>query len=236
MTFTPYADLATRLQTVLDLDYPPVAVARVDAPPSGISVWTDAVPSACTFWRRAEQQVFFADEAAHMGCPIGAMVMGFELPALKQEELMSLVGNMCSLAYIREDEIPHIPHFDPGPKGAVYGPLASFPLDADSVILWLTPKQTMFLEESLGGTLWTGPQDGVFGRPACGVLPTAAAREAASISLGCIGMRTFTEIPDAYVLAAIPRGALDALADGLDATLAVNGTMESQYLEMKAAV
>ena len=58
MTFTPYADLATRLQTVLDLDYPPVAVARVDAPPSGISVWTDAVPSACTFWRRAEQQVF----------------------------------------------------------------------------------------------------------------------------------------------------------------------------------
>ncbi|MDE2990883.1 MAG: DUF169 domain-containing protein [Chloroflexota bacterium] len=236
MTSTPYADLATRLLTGLDLDYPPVAVARVDAAPSGIAAWTEAVPSACTFWRRAEQQVFFADEAAHMGCPIGAMVMGFELPEAKQEELMSLVGDMCSLAYIREEEIPHIPHFDPGPRGAVYGPLATFPLEPDNVILWLTPKQTMYLEESLGGTLWTGPQEGVFGRPACGVLPTAAARDAASVSLGCIGMRTFTEIPDAYVLAAVPGAALATLADGLDSTIAVNGTMEAQYQEMKSAV
>ena len=65
-----------------------------------------------------------------MGCPIGAMVMGFELPPAKQEELMGLVGDMCSLAYIREEEIPHIPHFDPGPQGAVYGPLAIVPARA----------------------------------------------------------------------------------------------------------
>ena len=57
-----------------------------------------------------------------------------------------------------------------------------------------------------------------------------------SVSLGCIGMRTFTDIPDAYVLAAVPGAALATLADGLDSTLAVNGTMEAQYQEMKAAV
>ena len=236
MMSTPYADLATRLQTAFDLDYPPVAVARVDAPPSATAVWTEDVPSACTFWRRAERQVFFADEAAHMNCPIGAMVMGFELPVAKQEELMGLVGNMCAVAYIREEEVAHIPHFDPGPRGAVYGPLAEFPLEPDSVILWLTPKQTMYLEESLGGTLWTGSGDAVFGRPACGVLPAANARGAASVSLGCIGMRTFTEIPDAYALVAIPQAALDTLADCLDATLAANATMEAQYVTMKAAV
>ncbi len=233
---TRYAETAARLQSALDLDYPPVAVARVDSQPAGVEAWAKAEPSACAFWRRAEQQVFFADADSHMGCPIGALVMGFDLPEPKQEELMSLIGNMCAVAYLQEDEVDRIPRFIPGPQGAVYGPLAEFPLEPDNVILWVTPKQTMYLEESLGGTLWTGQQNAVFGRPACGVLPTATLRGEASLSLGCIGMRTFTEIPDAYSLATLPPAALAGLGEQLDDTLAANATMEAAYEEMKAAV
>ena len=98
---TDYADLAARLQTGLKLDFPPVALTRVSAAPEGIAVATAAVPSACTFWRRAELGVFFAGAQAHMACPIGAMVMGFELDEAKSAELMGLVGDMCAIAYHR---------------------------------------------------------------------------------------------------------------------------------------
>ena len=119
---TDRAFLASRLISDLELDFAPVALARVSAPPSGVEVANDAVPSACTFWRKAEQGVFFADDQAHMGCPIGAMVMGFKLSEAKTDELMGLVGDMCAVAYLEEDEVERIPHFDAAASGAVYGP------------------------------------------------------------------------------------------------------------------
>ena len=231
-----YTALADRLESTLDLDYPPVAVARVDQRPDSVEQWTKVVPSACSFWRHAEQTVFYADEASHMGCPIGALVMGFELPPPKHEELMSLIGNMCSIAYLREDEVSSIPRFTPGPSGAVYGPLGKFPLEPDNVILWVTPKQAMYVEESLCGTQWTGNQSPVLGRPACAALPLADDAGRATLSMGCIGMRTFTEIPDGYSLVAIPSIALEGLAAHLSETLAANATMEACYKAMKASV
>lgn len=231
-----WAQLATHLESALDLDYPPVAMARVNQQPDGIVAWTQAEPSACSFWRRAEHEVFFADELSHMGCPIGALVMGFELSGPKQEELMNLIGNMCAVAYLHEDEVNLIPKFDPGPTGVVYGPLADFPLEPDNVILWITPKQTMYLEEALGGTRWSGQTTTVFGRPACGVLPASASTGEMSLSLGCIGMRTFTEIPDGHSLATLPRESLSSLETRLATTLAANTIMEAAYKEMKAAI
>jgi uncharacterized protein (DUF169 family) len=162
--------------------------------------------------------------------------MGFELSEPKQEELMSLIGNMCAVEYLHEDEVNRIPKFDPGPTGVVYGPLAAFPLEPDNVILWVTPKQTMYLQEALGGTPWNSQPETVFGRPACGVLPASASTDKVSFSLGCIGMRTFTEIPDRHSLCTIPRESLSRLATGLATTLAANTTMEASYKEMKAAI
>ncbi len=233
---TRFADLAERLHTGLDLHYPPVAFARAAAPPPDIPAASQAAPSACTFWRRAEQDVFFADAQAHMGCPIGAMVMGFELSEAKSGELMETVGMMCDLAYLNEAEVARIPHFDPPTQGVVYGPLASFPLAPDGVLAWATPRQAMLLEEALGATHWTGGGGSVLGRPACAALPGAAAAGAAALSVGCTGMRTFTEIPDAYTLVSIPSAQLDDLAQALDTTLAANTRMAAAYQQMKAAV
>ena len=199
-----FSDLSQLLQNGLDLNFPPVAASRVRARPQNVAELREAVPSACTFWRRAERGSFFAGADAHMGCPIGAMVMGFELPPANQEELMSLVGDMCAVAYINEDEVDMIPAFEVGTGGVVYGPLADFPIEPELVIVWATPRQAMLLEEAVGMTRWTGETASVFGRPACAALPASAQTDEASISLGCIGMRTFTEIPDSHSLIAIP--------------------------------
>jgi uncharacterized protein (DUF169 family) len=233
---TDYADLAARLQTGLELDFPPVALTRVSAAPEGIAVATAAVPSACTFWRRAELGVFFAGAQSHMACPIGAMVMGFELDEAKSAELMSLVGEMCAIAYLDEAEVAQIPHFDPPTGGVVYGPLADFPLTPDAVLIWTTPRQAMLLEESLGTTQWHGIGGSILGRPACAALPRAVADGSATLSVGCAGMRTFTEIPDAYTLSAIPEAQLGSLEQALETTLEANTRMLAAYREMKAAV
>jgi uncharacterized protein (DUF169 family) len=70
--------LADGLRTKLELDTPPIAISFVQAPPPGVPTTEAVVPSACTFWRRAEQGVFYAPASAHLNCAIGAMVMGFD--------------------------------------------------------------------------------------------------------------------------------------------------------------
>ena len=103
-----------------------------------------------------------------MACPIGAMVMGFELDEAKSAELMSLVGDMCAINYIDEAEVANIPHFDPPAGGIVYGPLwLTFHWLPTPWSYGRTPRQAMLLEEALGGTHWHGVGGSVLGRPAC---------------------------------------------------------------------
>jgi uncharacterized protein (DUF169 family) len=234
-----YSSIASHLQSSLELKFLPVAVVRVIEPPTDVPRFGDAVPSACTFWRRAEQGLFYADAEAHMGCLIGAMVMGFELSESKTEELTSLVGDMCAVAYLEESEVPQIPKFDVGVAGVVYGPLSEFNhhQEPDVVLVWVTPRQAMLLEETVGGTRWTSGNGGsILGRPACGALPRAHDSELAALSLGCAGMRTFTEIPDEYVLVTIPQAQLEHLKAALDKTMAANGQMTITHQAMKSSV
>lgn len=232
-----YAETAALLRDRLGLDLPPVAVALVAEPPAGLPRDQSPSPSACTFWRRAEQSTFYASAEDHFHCPIGAMVMGFNLSEEKGSELMGLVGQMCSISYIEESEVPHIPKFEKSSNGAVYGPLAEFPLDVDVALVWATPQQAMILQEALGNATWSeNPGGVVLGRPACGVLPSAQKSGQTTISLGCAGMRTYTEILPDRMLIAIPGAHLGEVADKLQRITGANDQMGAFYRERKAAV
>ena len=231
-----YRTLADLLQQSLNLQYPPVAMTRTNERPASLEASTEVVPSACAFWRKAETSVFYADAEAHMNCPIGAMVMGFELSEAKSGELMELVGGMCEINYIKPEEVELIPKFESPRTGAVYGPLADFPLEPDVALVWTTPFQAMLLQETTGATTWTGENGRVFGRPACSVIPSADSSGGASMSLGCMGMRTFTEIAPDLCLIAIPRQALAELAADLERTVEANQTMAGAYRQMLEAV
>ena len=147
-------ELGAAIIAALDLDPPPIAAAFVDQPPVGIDTIQTDLPSACSFWRRAEQGVFYASAEAHFNCPVGAMVMGFELPEAVANELQQLVSNMCSCGYISSDEPVHIPTMQTRPKGIVYGPLRAFPIPADVVVCWLSPLQAMIWNEASGQARW----------------------------------------------------------------------------------
>lgn len=228
--------LAERLSTALGLDIRPIGLTFTDTPPEGIAAPSRAVPSACGFWRLAEHGVFYAPAEAHNNCPIGAMVMGFPLTEALHAQLGELVTSMCECTYLSPDEGDKIPGVQPSAAGILYGPLADLPAEPQVVLFWLTPRQAMLYNEGVGAASWTQGSILSTGRPACAALPSALSTDAPVISWGCMGMRTFTEIPDDRLLAAVPGTRLESLVDELERIVASNNTMRTFYESKKAAI
>jgi uncharacterized protein (DUF169 family) len=227
--------VSSKLSEELDLEHPVVALAFVNSPPEGVSTFDSAVPSACSFWPKAESEVFYASAEQHYHCPIGAMTMGFDLPEDVKANLMQLVENMCAQKYIEPDEPPAIPSVTKEKRGIVYGPLADFPLEPDLVLMWLSPAQAMLYNEAAGSAKWSDrTATNLFGRPTCAALPAALEESRPTMSLGCIGMRTFTGIASDKLLAAIPGDDVEKFLEALMATKQVNATMEGFYADQKA--
>jgi uncharacterized protein (DUF169 family) len=229
-------NLSATLKDSLGLELPPVALGFRDAAPAGVTESTEVVPSACAFWREAEKGVFFASVERHANCPIGAFVMGFELSEALMGELMGLVGQMTACGYVHKDEAGKIPTNRRKARGIVYGPLGDFPGTPDVVLLWLTPSQAMIWSEANGGAAWDAAPSTVFGRPACAAIPAAMDAEAPRLSLGCMGMRTFTRIPQDRMLAVIPGAKLADFVAALGGATRVNATMRDFYEGRLAAL
>ncbi len=227
-----YNELSTLLCDSVGIQHPPVALAFVDQEPDGITTTSQRAPSSCSFWRTAEREVFYASAADHGGCAVGAYVMGFPLAEETAGELAAALKLMAEVGYVPESEVASIPKAARSGAGVVYGPLADFPLEPSAVLVWVTPAQAMVLEEALKTTAWKGTQaDGpsVFGRPACGAMAQAVNSRNSAFSLGCAGMRTFTEIPPELGLLVIPSAALPALAADLQQIQSANTKMLDYY-------
>ncbi len=230
------ASLARRLTDLLGLARPPVALARTDAPPAGVAVSRDPRPSACAQWRAAETSVFAVSAADHMACPIGALVAGFPLTPEATQELQSGVAMMCEVGYLDPAEVAHIPTLPAGGTHMVYGPLAQFPLAPAAVLLWVDAAQAMILREATGDARWRAEgTTGFSGRPGCAAIPLAIKQGRAALSLGCTGMRMFTETDPSLLLAVLPGQGLAEQVDRLEKTVEANCAMRGAYAAKKAA-
>lgn len=226
------SEISARITSSLNLDEVPIAVAFTDGPPDGVPTLADAVPSACSLWRRAATGVFYAPAESHYNCPIGTMTMGFDLPEPVAEDLQAVVGLMSAEGYLAEGEPARIPVVDKSASGIVYGPLGDFPIGADLVLLWLSPAQAMLVAEAAGAVQWTSlTPTQVYGRPACTALPLALNSGHPAISFGCTGMRTFTAIGGDRLLAALPGIGLEQFSHALVTTAVVNQKMQAVYSE-----
>lgn len=225
------SETARTLTEKLELDTLPVALAFRDAPPENCAVSQDPVPSACGFWRKAETGLFFAPAEAHFHCPIGAIVMGFDLPEPVEAELMEVVGTMSACGYVADEEPTRLPaNPKRGAKGLLYGPLAEFPGPPDAVLAWLTPAQAMLWNEASGDVAWGGETTPlVTGRPACAAIPASLGARRAALSAGCAGMRIFTGIGDERLLAVLPGTALANFCVAIERVWAANARMAEHY-------
>ena len=223
---------ARKLEDVLGLQSPPIAIAFVDRPPEGLEEFTGTSPSACSFWRYAEAGPFFAPAGAHGNCAVGAMVMGLDSPEL-QSDLAASVDKMITASYLSPEEPASIPSVRTGSAGLVYGLLRDFPLNPDVVLMWLSPVQAMLFGEAGGIVAWSGSSPGVLGRPACAALPLAMGTGRPQLSLGCIGMRTFTEVSEDRLLAVLPGPAASSFTYSLRVAKDANAQMAAYYQERK---
>ena len=71
------------------------------------------------------------------------------------------------------------------------------------------------------------------GRPACAVIPTTLNKSPFGMSLGCTGMRTFTEVSDDRILATLNCKEIDSFMSSLKTTVSANNEMKEFYLEHK---
>jgi uncharacterized protein (DUF169 family) len=226
---------ARALVAELRLERAPVAFAFVDEPPGGVEVTTATEPSACTFWRQAEDALFYAAADRHLECGVGTMTMGFEVPADREPAGMELIGTMVEMGYLDSTETAHLPMVQKPHRGILYGPLGSFPIEPDIALAIVTPAQGMLLAEASDSvTLREQPGLPTLGRPACAAVAWSANQGEVVLSLGCIGARTYAEVPDDRAIVVIPGAALDRVADRLGTLRKANRDLAAFHQKRKS--
>lgn len=215
-----------RLQQLLGLAVPPIAVTFQQNPPADIPRVSAAGPSGCTYWKlAADGQSFYTAAADHFNCPIGSFTHGIDLPPAQAQELEGLVGTMIGLEYIRQEEIPKIPRRETPFGVAIYAPLGEAGVAPDVVLVRGNARQMMLVAEAAGAAGVSG--DGaLMGRPTCAMIPAAMQGGQVTTSLGCIGNRVYTALGDDEFYAAIPGPQLATLLDTLATIVTANRELE----------
>jgi uncharacterized protein (DUF169 family) len=226
-----YRDFADQLAQKLKLNHAPIGIAFLEETPSGVKHYEEAVPSACTFWKAAERELFYATASDHYNCPIGAITQGFRIPQPVSENAMSLIEMMGKISYLEAAEASNVPVVQKKHKVIVYGPLKDFgEIQPDVVLLISTPLQAMMVSEASGVVAWgTGHESRTLGRPACAVIPSSLMSNDTTVSMACMGSRTFADIKEEEVLISIPAGALAEVRSRLPFILDANTSMKKFY-------
>ena len=215
-----------RLEQLLQLDTPPIAIAFVDAPPAGVARVAAPEPASCGYWRRASAgEVFFTLADDHKSCPVGAHTHNVPMTSSEQDELMGLVKTMVGLSYLKMEDVPKIPRRTEVLQTAVYSPLSRSPIPPDVVLVRGNARQLMLLAEAAehAGVAGTSP---AMGRPTCAALPEATNTSRTAASFGCVGNRVYTGAADTDAYFAIPGRHLDALERSLAVIVGANNALE----------
>ena len=144
---------------------------------------------------------------------------------------------MAKLHYFDPAEVAHVPTINKPHSVIVYGPLERFPIEPDQVLLFLLPHQAMLVSEAIGQVSWSEKGElGAFGRPACAALPKSEKAGGATLSLGCIGARTYTDLPQAELLLVVPWSRFREATDRLNQVMDANQKLASFHSERRRAV
>lgn len=229
-----YQDLTRRFSELLQLKQSPIGLAFVDTIPDGIAHTNRRVPSACTFWRLAEQGVFYASSDDHLECPIGMLTMGFTMPASSQQRAQDLVQTMASVQYFSPSEVSALPVVEKPHQHIIYGRLDQLPGEADVVLGILDTQQAMLVAEAVGNMSWLQPGQSAFGRPTCAVIPRALRTGTTSMSFGCVGARTYIDLTPGEVVLTLPATELAGLVERLQVIVTANAALAPFHQEQKA--
>jgi uncharacterized protein (DUF169 family) len=229
---TDLARLEQLLTHHLTLSRRPVAIAARDTAPAGVARFSGSLPSGCSFWKLAsEGRSFYTVPSDHYNCPIGSYTHNIPLPQAREPELTETLSLMAQIGYIRMEEIPAIPRLPATPGVIVYSPLGDAPVDPDTVIVSGRPGSLMLLHEAALRNDMTVSQ--MLGRPTCMAIPATLTSSLAT-SLGCIGNRIYTDLPDEELYTAIAGRSLVAIVEQLETIASANAALRDRHRTQKA--
>ncbi len=229
-----YQELSKRFSELLHLNQLPLGLAFVDTPPQGVQHTGKRVPSACTFWRLAEQGVFYATADDHQECPIGLMTMGFSMSEAAQQRAQALVQTMADVQYFSPAEVSGLPVVKKPHSSIVYGRLDQFPVEADVILCILDTQQGMLVAEAMGNLNWLQGGQSAFGRPTCAVIPRTMQTGATSMSFGCVGARTYIDLKSSELVLTVPGHEFAALVERLQTIVDANNALAPFHAQQKA--
>jgi uncharacterized protein (DUF169 family) len=217
-----YSEHAAALISHLSLRAPPVAILFCSEPPAGVRRIDSAALAGCGYWKLAAAgQVFYTEAADHLGCAVGAYTHGAELGPTQKVELERMLTMMTSVQYIAMEEVPGIPVRQGKLSFVVYAPLASAPDRPDLVLVRSNPRASMLLSEATHAAGARGATAPVM-RPACAMLPQVLSSGHSTTSLGCMGNRVYTGLPDDEMWHALPGARLDAIMEKVSIIVEAN--------------
>ncbi len=229
-----YQETVNRFKEYLQLQHTPIGLAFVEGIPEDIQHKATRVPSACTFWRLAEQGVFYATAEDHQECPIGMMTMGFTMPESAQQRAQALVETMASVQYFSPAEVSALPVVQKPYQSIIYGQLDQFPVAADVVLCILNAQQAMLVAEASGQVNWLQGGQIAFGRPTCGIVPRTLHKGENSMSFGCVGARTYIQLSPAEMVLTIPGQNFIDLVERLQTVVTANTALAPFHQQQKA--
>jgi uncharacterized protein (DUF169 family) len=227
-----YRDIERQLTAALGLARRPVAIAFRDDSPAGVQPFTGVLPSGCSFWKlAADGDTFSTRPADHHNCPIGSYTHNIPLPPDREPELMQTLSLMAEIGYIRMEEVGAIPRVPAPPEVVVYAPLGETPTDPDVVIIAGSAGRLMLLYEAAARSGVSA--QALLGRPTCMAVPAAMGRQLVS-SMGCVGNRVYTELPDSDLYMTVAGSEIEAVAGQLETIVSANRVLTEYHQARRA--
>jgi len=226
----------THFQDALGLSSPPIAIGFSDQPPAGLEKWQGgAVPAGCVFWREAMKgRSFYTEPADHYNCAVGAYTHAIEMPADRATQLGDTLNLLVTNEYLRMEEVPGIPVLPKTPAFICYGPVETAAFPYQLVLIAAMPASAMLIYEAALRSGAGKAVAGALGRPACAVLPMTQNSGQTSLSLGCMGNRTFTALPADEMYVCIPGQHWQGLLSKISEISKANCDMQQFYRERVA--
>ena len=232
-----YGAVASELESLLDLDVPPLAITFSDEAIGGVPTFDGPmsepaedgrrgrVSASCVFWMKGAERTFTTVPEDHGNCSVGRMTHGFA--KLSDVASNSDVAALFESGWVGMDDVPKIPVVSKSYGHVTYGPLPETPVDPDIVFLRLTPKQLMILNDAV-------PEMSLEGKPQCHIIAMAKEQKVVAASIGCMLSRVRTEMGTHEMTCAIPGSSLgDVLgrlrhAESIDSTVATYAARDKQ--------
>jgi uncharacterized protein (DUF169 family) len=204
MSPTTISDALTGL---LGLEHAPIAITFLDEIPDDGTARFDEPMSAptedgrsgraaapCVFWMHAHERTFDTLAEDHGNCSVGRFTHGFA----GAEDILdkSDVAALLDVGWVTMEAFAGVSALSRRPEGVRYGPLAGAGVDPDVVLLRVTPRQMMEINDAVDVD-WSG-------KPQCQILPRAAEQGLIAASMGCALSRARTGMGDDELTVAVP--------------------------------